>query len=47
MPDATLVDVMRYFQYDNAAQFRKDWNNLSSSDKADLKVGIGNDSLTY
>ncbi len=44
---ATMVDVMRFFGYENAAQFRKDWAQLSDQDKADLKAGIADGSLTY
>ena len=42
---ATMMDVMRYFEYDGAAKFRMDWNALSDQDKDDLKGGM--ETLNY
>ena len=44
---ATMIDVMKFFGYDNAAAFRKDWAALSDASKTQLKQGIGDGSLTY
>jgi hypothetical protein len=46
---ATILDVKKYFGYGTgeAAQFRQEWDALSDKDKADLKNGIGNGTLTY
>lgn len=42
----TVVDVMRYFGMQTAT-FKREWGNLTDRDKADLKQGIGDGSLTY
>lgn len=43
-----MIDVMKYFGYENAAQFRKEWQQLTDKDKEDLKSGLsGARSLTY
>lgn len=47
MAAATMVEVMRFFDYKNAAQFRKDWAELHGDDKEQLKNGIGDGTLTY
>jgi len=44
---ATLVEIMKFFAYDNTAQFRKDWSMMSDQDKAEIAEGIGEGSLTY
>lgn len=44
---ATIMDVMRYFEYDTAAAFRKDWSALTPADKTALQSGIGDGTLTY
>jgi hypothetical protein len=46
MPDATMVDVMKFFGM-RPAEFRPQWNALSEQDKKDLKQGIGDESHTY
>ena len=43
---ASLNDIRTYFGM-NGAEFRKEWSALSVKDKADLKRGIGNGTLTY
>ena len=43
----TLPEIMHYFGYDNAAQFRADWAKLSAGDKAQIKDGLSDGSLTY
>jgi hypothetical protein len=45
-PVATVVDVMRFFGMQTAT-FKKQWGELTDKDKADLKQGIGDGSLTY
>lgn len=52
MPEATMTEVFKYFSEDKTndyrlAQFRKEWGELTEQDKADLKWGIGDGSLTY
>lgn len=47
MGNATLNDIRKFFGIDNIAQFRKEWNDLSDKDKAHIKSGIENDTLTY
>lgn len=47
MADATLNEVRKYFAYDNASEFRKDWMALDKDSQAQLKAGIGNGTLTY
>lgn len=46
MPDATLKEVRDYFEMPSQG-FASEWKALSETDKADLKVGIGNGTLTY
>lgn len=46
MPDANIKEVMEFFAM-SSAQFSKEWKTLSIDDKAQLKAGIGNGSLTY
>jgi hypothetical protein len=43
---ATLVEVMRYFGIP-IATFRKEWEDMTATDKEQLQVGIGNGTLTY
>lgn len=44
---ATLPAIMRYFGYDNAAQFRADWAKLTPGDKAQIKDGLTDGTLNY
>lgn len=44
---ATLNDIRKYFGIDNVALFRKEWSELSTTDKAEIKAGLENDTLTY
>lgn len=52
MADATMVQVFEYLSDNKTSdykltQFRADWAELSDKDKADLKRGIGDGTLTY
>jgi hypothetical protein len=50
MADATMADVFKFFADGTdykMSEFRNDWKELTDQDKADLKAGIGNGSLTY
>jgi len=52
MADATATEVMRFFDFtedgkQNVAKFRKEWAELSDEDKAAIKTGIGNGTLSY
>lgn len=52
MADATMSDVFNYFSDGKTndykmSQFRTDWAGLTDQDKADLKRGIGDGTLTY
>lgn len=42
-----MLAVMKFMGYTNAASFRKEWVLLSDTDKAQLKAGIENGTLTY
>jgi hypothetical protein len=44
---ATLVQVSKFFEFDNIASFRKEWEALSDTDRDQIKQGIGNGSLNY
>jgi hypothetical protein len=44
---ATMIDVMKYFGYSNASKFRAEWTNLNPQDKADLKGGLTDETLSY
>ena len=46
MPDANMATVAKFFEIP-LAQFRKEWGALSDSDKAQLKAGLGDETLTY
>lgn len=46
MPEASVKEVMTFFGM-SANDFMKDWKKLSPADKAALKEGIGNGTLTY
>ena len=46
MPEATMVEVMRFFGM-QIATFRKEWEKLTDQDKAQLKRGIGDGTLNY
>jgi hypothetical protein len=47
MADATLAQVREYFGYPNLSAFSADWKTMSNEDRAALRAGIGNGSLTY
>lgn len=46
MADATLKDVMAFFDM-TAEEVRREWKLLTDADKADIKRGIGDGTLTY
>jgi len=43
---ATLVEIMRFFDMP-IATFRKEWANMTDTDKKQIATGIGNGTLTY
>lgn len=47
MAEATLIQVKSYFEIESAAEFSKEWKQLTDKDKEQLKQGIGDGSLTY
>jgi hypothetical protein len=51
MPDITLKDVMAYFDTPTrpmtAKEMTKEWKHLSPTDKAQIKQGIEDGTLTY
>jgi hypothetical protein len=44
---ASIVDVKNFFEYENISKFRADWQKLSDVDKVQLRLGIGEGTLTY
>jgi hypothetical protein len=46
MADATLKEIMTALGM-TPSDFSKEWKKLSDTDKAQLKIGIGNGTLTY
>lgn len=44
---ATLNDVRKFFEYESAADFRKEWMQLSESDRTEIKAGLTDGTLTY
>ena len=42
-----MIEVMKYFGYANAAAVRKDWNDLSETDREQLKTGVKDGSFNY
>ena len=49
MAEATLKQVAEFFRKDGESltDFSKQWSALSESDKAQIKAGLGDGSLTY
>ena len=47
MADATLGQVKDFFGYPTLAAFSADWKQLPEKDRAELRRGIGDGSLTY
>jgi hypothetical protein len=49
MPDATLKQVADFFRLpgETLKQFSDEWKELPEADRADLKKGIGDGTLTY
>lgn len=43
----TLNDIRKYFGIENVAQFRAEWSALSDKDKAEIKAGLTDGTLTY
>ena len=43
----SLNDIRKFFGIDNVALFRKEWSELSDVDKAQIKDGLTDGSLTY
>ena len=41
-----MTDVMRYFDM-KAGEFRAEWSKMTETDKAQLKAGITDGTLTY
>jgi hypothetical protein len=46
MAAANIKDVMNFFEIP-IATFSKEWKELSDKDKADLREGIGDGTLSY
>ena len=44
--EASIKEVREFFDIP-VSQFAKEWRMLSDKDKADLKKGIGDGTLTY
>ena len=42
-----MKEVMEYFGYKSAAAFAVDWKKCTPTDKAQLKAGIADGSLSY
>jgi hypothetical protein len=47
MATVTLNDVRKFFGYDSLGAFRTDWSSLTDEDKAQIKGGLEDVSLTY
>jgi hypothetical protein len=47
MPDATLGQVKDFFGYPTLAAFSADWKQVSNEDRAQIRAGIGDGTLTY
>lgn len=46
MAEATLKDIREFFGMD-VKTFRQEWTTLSDSDKADIRKGMSDGSMTY
>ena len=42
-----MNEVRKYFGYANVRDFRADWSALTEADKAELRNGVADGSLTY
>jgi hypothetical protein len=42
-----MREVMEYFGYESAAKFAVDWKKCTATDKAQLKAGLADGSLSY
>lgn len=47
MAAVTINDVRKYFEFKTAANFAAEWRKLTDQDKADIKAGLENGTLTY
>lgn len=47
MPDASPKEIKDFFGYESITAFAPDWKALTEEDKAQLRKGIGDGSLTY
>lgn len=47
MPDVSVKDIMAYFGYKSAGEFMRDWKQMTDTDKAQIKAGLSDESLTY
>ena len=46
MPDASLKEIMAFFEMPSKG-FASEWRRMSDTDKAQIKAGIGDGTLTY
>lgn len=42
-----LNEIRKFFGYENIAQFRKEWAQLTDKDKAEIKSGLESGTMTY
>jgi hypothetical protein len=43
---AKLTEIMKFFGL-TAAKFQREWSKLTDTDKAQIRQGIGNGTMTY
>ena len=46
MPETTLTQIREFFEIP-IAQFAKEWRALTDKDRADIKQGFNDGSMTY
>lgn len=44
---ATLIEVRKFFDFEDMKQFRQEWTALTEDDRAQIREGLGNGSYTY
>lgn len=47
MAAVTINDVRKYFEFQTAANFAAEWRKLTDKDKAEIKKGLEDGTLTY
>jgi hypothetical protein len=47
MPEANLKQIKEFFGYVSLSAFSADWKQMSETDRAQIRDGIGDGTFTY